>query len=407
MLLRDNLEMIEKMKLKKDTYEDEIELERTKIIEKGDIIRSIQRLHIERLEAEEKEKLVCSQKARDLRNRQIERAYKLAQELARLKSKEARELRDLKCNKKISRSPPACFLVDLQSRLLEEKIRKDAQSFDIAQRCYVDDTLNKMLLEKSEENKRLYLADLQNQIIEKRRILRELDEERQRERKIMEQMLDAIHEEDIRTEKHKQKIQTCLQAEKKATFEARKVWKDIQKATISEENKKIADIMVEKELEYKKQMEKKKDISAMREATTERIARKMLDDEIKLMEKEAICSELYIEKKKIKEIEESLRLALEKRVQAKEIFDEMTQYSIDAAEKRVKEREMEITLARNLYEKQLELEKKDRQKLEEKRQKNKQYGDDLKKIIINNRIEYAMKLLKRQQNIHDECAKKP
>lgn len=61
----------------------------------------------------------------------------------------------------------------------------------------------------------------------------------------------------------------------------------------------------------------------MREATTERIARKMLDDEIKLMEKEAICSELYIEKKKIKEIEESLRLALEKRVQAKEIFDEM------------------------------------------------------------------------------------
>lgn len=87
MLLRDNLEMIEKMKLKKDTYEDEIELERTKIMEKGDIIRSIQRLHIERLEAEEKEKLVCSQKAHDLRNRQIERAYKLAQELARLKSK--------------------------------------------------------------------------------------------------------------------------------------------------------------------------------------------------------------------------------------------------------------------------------------------------------------------------------
>lgn len=88
-----------------------------------------------------------------------------------------------------------------------------------------------------------------------------------------------------------------------------------------------------------------------------------------------------------------------------------------------------------MYEKQVELEKKDRQKLEEKRQKSinefewskifllqlsiiisrklfifisdKQYGDDLKKIIINNRIEYAMKLLKRQQNIHDECAKKP
>ncbi|KAL2726623.1 meiosis-specific nuclear structural protein 1-like [Vespula squamosa] len=421
MQMRENLELLEKMKMMKDAREDEIQLQRAKIMEKGDIVRSVQQLHLKRLEAEEKERLACFEKTRDLRNRRIERAYKLAQELARLKSKEARELRDSKCKKKLSPSPTACFIVDLQSRLLEEKIHKDAQSFEMIQRCYFDETLNKMLLAKLEEDKRLYCADLQNQIIEKRRILRELDEEKQRDRKIMEQTMDAIRAEDIRKEERKKEIQICLQAEKEASLEARKIWRDIKKDTISKENKKMADIMVEKEVEYKRQMEKKvkikkekekkrkenKDISAMREATTEKIARKMLDDEIKMTEKEAICSELYLEKKKIKEIEESLRSALEKRLQAKEILDEMTQHRIAEIERKAKERETEITLARDLYEKQLQLEQKDKQKLEEKRRKNNQYGDDLKKIIMNNRIEYAMELLKKQKEIQDdECVKK-
>ncbi|XP_035722835.1 meiosis-specific nuclear structural protein 1-like [Vespa mandarinia] len=406
MQVRENLEILESKKMMKDAREDEIELERERIMKKGDIVRSIRRLDLNRLEIEEKEKLVSSQKARDLRNRQIERSYKLAQELARLKNEEARELRDLKCKKKLFRSPTACSFVDLQSRLLEEKIKKDSQSIDIIRQWYFDDTLDKMQLAKLEENKLLYRADLQNQIIEKRRILREFDEERQRERKIIEQMIDVIHEEDIRAEERKKEIQTCLQAEKEATFEAKKVWKDIQKATINEENKKIAEIIVEKEIEHKRQMEKKKDISAMREATTEKIARKMLDDEIKMKEKEAICNELYLEKKKTKEAEESLRLALEKRLRAKKILDEMVQYRIAATEKKMKEQYMEINFTHNLYEKQLKLDEEAKQKLEEKRRKNNQYGEDLRKIIINNKVEYAMKLLKKQKDIQDECAEK-
>ncbi|XP_047351413.1 meiosis-specific nuclear structural protein 1-like [Vespa velutina] len=406
MQVRENLEILESKKMMKDAREDQIELERERIMKKGDIVRSIRRLDLNRLEIEEKEKLVSSQKAQDLRNRQIERSFKLAQELARLKNEEARELRDLKCKKKLFRSPTACSFVDIQSRLLEEKIKKDSQSIDIIRQWYSDDTMDKMQLAKLEENKLLYRADLQNQIIEKRRILREFDEERQRERKIIEQMIDVIHEEDIRAEERKKEIQTCLQAEKEAIFEARKVWKDIQKAAINEENKKIAEIIVEKEVEHKRQMEKKKDISAMREAMTEKIARKMLDDEIKMKEKEAICNELYLEKKKTKEAEESLRLALEKRLRAKQTLDEMVEYRIAATEKKMKEQCMEINFTRNLYEKQLKLDEEAKQKLEEKRRKNNQYGEDLRKIIINNKVEYAMKLLKKQKDIQDECAEK-
>ncbi|XP_043501339.1 meiosis-specific nuclear structural protein 1-like [Polistes fuscatus] len=264
-----------------------------------------------------------------------------------------------------------------------------------------------MQLAKLEEKKRLYCADLQNQIIEKRRIMRELDEEKQRERKIIEQTIEVINDEDIRQEERKKEIQRCLQAERKAFFEARQCWKEIQKTTIEEENKKIAEAIVEKELEYKKQMKKKSDISAVKEMTMETIARKMLDEEIKMKEREDICNELYLENKKVEEANESLKLALEKRQQVKELLDDMVRSKIANTEKKMEERATEIAFTRNLYEEQLELDEKDKQKLEQKRRKNKQYGEDLRNIIMNNRIEYAVDLLKKQKDVRrDECVDK-
>ncbi|XP_014600086.1 PREDICTED: meiosis-specific nuclear structural protein 1-like [Polistes canadensis] len=371
MQIRENVEMLEKMKREKDAREDVMQLHRAKMMEKADILRSVRLLHIDRRKAEEKEKLVRFQEASDLRNRQIERAHKLAQELARLKSKEARELRDLKNRKQISRFPTACSLVDLKSRLIEDTIKKDSESFEIVQKWYSYDSFDKMELAKLEEKKRLYCADLQNQIIEKRRIMRELDEEKQRERKIIEQTMEVINDEDIRKEERRKEIQTCLQAERKAFFEARQCWKEIQKITIEEENKKIAKAIVEKELEYKKQMKKKSDIDA-----------------------------------KVEEANESLKLASEKRQQAKELLNDMVRSKIANTEKKMEERATEMAFTRNLYEEQLKLDEIDKQKLEQKRRKNKQYGEDLKNIIMNNKIQYAVDLLKKQKDVRDECVDK-
>ncbi|KAI4483297.1 hypothetical protein M0804_008352 [Polistes exclamans] len=406
MQIRENIEMLEKMKREKDAREDVMQLHRAKMMEKADILRSVRLLHIDRKNAEEKEKLVRFQEASDLRNRQIERAHKLAEELARVKSKEARELRDLNNRKQISRFPTACCLDDLKSRLIEDTIKKDSESFEIVQKWYSDDSFDKMELAKLEEKKRLYCADLQNQIIEKRRIMRELDEEKQRERKIIEQTMEVINDEDIRKEERRKEIQTCLQAERKAFFEARQCWKEIQKITIEEENKKIAKAIVEKELEYKKQMKKKSDIDAVKEMTIETIARKMLDEEIKMKEREDICNELYLENKKVEEANESLRLASEKRQQAKELFDDMVRSKIVNTEKKMEERATEMAFTRYLYEEQLKLDEKDKQKLEQKRRKNKQYGEDLKNIIMNNKIQYAVDLLKKQKDVRDECVDK-
>lgn len=87
MQVRENLEILECTKMEKDAREDEIELQRSRIMEKGDIVRSLRLLHLDRLENEKKEKLVSYERARDLRDRRIERSYKLAKELARLKGK--------------------------------------------------------------------------------------------------------------------------------------------------------------------------------------------------------------------------------------------------------------------------------------------------------------------------------
>lgn len=158
---------------------------------------------------------------------------------------------------KLSPSHTACHNVDLRSRLLEEKVRRDSRSFDVIRGWYSDDTFDKMLSGKSNERNLLHRAGLQNQIIEKRRISRESDESEQRERKINEQTIDLVREEDIRNEERKREIRTRLRAEKEAMFKARDLWRDIRRAAISEENKKIAEIVVEKEVEFKRLTEKK------------------------------------------------------------------------------------------------------------------------------------------------------
>ncbi|KAI4486884.1 hypothetical protein M0802_012254 [Mischocyttarus mexicanus] len=403
MQIRENVEMLDKIKMQKDAREDAMQLYREKMMKKGDSLRSVRHLHIDRREAEEKERLVRFQEARDLRNRQIERANKLAVELARIKSKESRELRDLNDKKKISRFPTACYNVDIKSRLIEDTIKKDSQSFEIVKKWYSDDSLNKIQLAKLEEKKRLYCADLQNQIIEKRRIMRELDEEKQLERKIIEQMIEVINDEDIRKEERRKEIQRCLQAERQAFFDARKCWKEIRKTEIKEENQKIAQVIFKKELEYKKLMEEKSNIDAVKEMTIENIARKMLDQEIKMKEREDICNELYLEKKKIKEANESLRLVSEKQQQAKELLDDVVRSKIANTEKKMEERATEMAFTRDLYEEQLKLDEEDKEKLEQKLLKNKQYAEDLRNIIMNNKIQYAMELLKKQKDIRNEC----
>lgn len=158
---------------------------------------------------------------------------------------------------KLSPSRTACHYVDLRSRLLEEKVLRDSRSFDVIRGWYSDDTFDKILSEKSKERNFLHRGALQNQIIEKRRLSRESDEARQRERKINEQTIDLVREEDIRNEERKRDTRERLRAEKEATFKARNLWRDMRREAIREENKKIAEVVVEKEVEFKRLTEKK------------------------------------------------------------------------------------------------------------------------------------------------------
>lgn len=171
---------------------------------------------------------------------------------------------------KLSPSRTACHYVDLRSRLLEEKVLRDSRSYDVIRGWYSDDTFDKILSEKSKERNFLHRAALQNQIIEKRRVSRESDEARQRERKINEQTIDLVREEDIRNEERKRDIRERLRAEKEATFKARNLWRDMRREAIREENKKIAEIVVEKEVEFKRLTEKKVNFVVRRRRERER-----------------------------------------------------------------------------------------------------------------------------------------
>ncbi|KAK2585251.1 hypothetical protein KPH14_009952 [Odynerus spinipes] len=410
MKLREKASTLAIMELDKAAHEDEMELQRAEMLKKADIVRSVRRKHLERREAEEKGKLVRAEETHDLRNRQIERTYKLADELSRLKNLEAQELLKLRRSKYVSLYPTGCDQANTRARLLEEKVRMEARSIELLEKWKQDKSFNEMQLAIAEEKKRRYCADLQSQIIEKRRILRELDEEKQGERKIAEEMAEAVHEEDLREEERKRETRARLQIEKDSFFEAKRTWKEIRKAAICEENKKIDKAIAEKESEYKKQMEAKSDTRKARETMIENIARKMLDEEIKIKEREDICNELFLETKKNERMKEAIRLILKKQQLTKELQDDMVRYEIAKAEKKMKDHATEEELTRYLYGEWRRLEEQDKQKKEKRRRNTKKYGEELKNIMTTNRIKYATELSEKgrfhEEEVRKECEEK-
>ena len=110
---------------------------------------------------------------------------------------------------------------------------------------------------KQQQKKLSYQRDLQNQLIDNRRRLREKEEEKHRERKIMEEVGETLHEENSEAEKRKTEVATLLQAEKDAFLKARQFWKEKRREVLRQEHDEIARIIAKREALQKREAEGK------------------------------------------------------------------------------------------------------------------------------------------------------
>ncbi|XP_036149685.1 uncharacterized protein LOC105833724 isoform X2 [Monomorium pharaonis] len=135
----------------------------------------------------------------------------------------------------------------------------------------------------------------------------------------------------------------------------------------------------------------------MKKAAIEKAAKKLLANVYKEKKKHEISDELYFGNQGNKWIKESVRPVLKKQC-------DITNMARQKAERKARDEAVDTAFARYLAEERKKELEKQREYNNTRHAKKIQYGQDLKEIITNNRIIYAMNILERQSEIctHDK-----
>ncbi|KAF3421731.1 hypothetical protein E2986_08767 [Frieseomelitta varia] len=367
--------------------------ERRRLMEKSaEKKRQLRQQHIERKETLEAEKLQRAETATDLKIRQLKRRQRLAEELARRKHIELQE--SLK-SRKIKSATPRSMSDEVFEKIQAEVMEKKTQDEQIQTSSPWDVSEDFEL--KQQQKKLSYQRDLQNQMIDNRRRLREKEEEKHRERKIMEEVGVTLHEENSEAEKRKTGIAALLQAERDAFLKARQFWKEKRREILRQEHDETARIIAKREALQKREAEGKIDTQATKDSMLEKMMSKLMEEERKRVEREEICRELYLAEKEHERASEAIKEASRKKHTARELLQEMARTRIAVAERKAKECAIDAAFTKYLADEQKKQEEKERLKERTRREKVAQYGNELREIIEQNKMRRS-----KETNIDDD-----
>lgn len=145
----------------------------------------------------------------------------------------------------------------VQSHLIEEKVRLEANQAELLKHWHEDKIFEKQRAE-DEKKKQSRRKDLQNQLADnQRRVQQRRTEEKEQDRKIIERAIQKTQEEDAKTREKKKNNAIFFRTEMVAAIAAKKVWERKYREALKEEDKRIARIIVEKEARHEKQLDTK------------------------------------------------------------------------------------------------------------------------------------------------------
>lgn len=154
-----------------------------------------------------------------------------------------------------ARSPPSCALSETRSRLIEEKVRLEANQAELLKLWHEDKTVEKLQRAGDEKKKRNSRNDLQNQLADNRRRVRQKKtEEKEQDREIVERAIRRTREEDAKTREKMENDAILLRTEMAASLAAKKTWERRYKEALKDEDERIARIIAEREARQKKQL---------------------------------------------------------------------------------------------------------------------------------------------------------
>ncbi|KAK5650190.1 hypothetical protein RI129_001219 [Pyrocoelia pectoralis] len=259
---------------------------------------------------------------------------------------------------------------------LHEKVR-EKECNTILQSAWIKDDQNRtMMIQEDIRRKAEYRQELQDQMIAQEKNRRFEYEEFLREKKILDDIVQRIHDENERTIEERMCRMRRTQQEIEAFKAAQEIWKKKQKEELVEENRKIQEYLLSKTAASKERKELEEKIAAAKTKICDDIGRQIYDIQRQRQEREDIICQLIEEEKKEElenkhrtEIENEFRRRVNARISLTHQMEEHEEQKRQQAEEEGKYREQLIAeIAKNERLEQLSNEKKRRKMLEVRRE---------------------------------------
>ncbi|CAG9863776.1 unnamed protein product [Phyllotreta striolata] len=361
----------------------------------------------QRRECEVTTKLHKAKEQQAFREQQLQEANDLARELDAIKREEfkeqklrqqlrenAPELRDLERKLKAAyiNKVLAAQIAQKEAVKLNSKIQA-AHSNEVMTKAWITEQEHNHHLKQEEIlRKAQYKKDLQDQLIMKEKSKRYLYEEYLREKKLLDDVIKRIHDEDERARLDKFCNMKRTQREIEAFKEAQDIWKKKRKDEIDEENRKIEEYLLEVSARIdEKAIEDAKKVEA-REKVLDKMALEVAQIAEAKKEREAIVQDLIAEEKRLKE-EDRYKKELEKKFKQK-IETKMTllEQMQEAEAKRRQDQEEDRRFKEEVMARMIEEEKLEQLSAQKKRLKLIQMRKDVEKLLAERRAKHAEEL---------------
>lgn len=161
--------------------------------------------------------------------------------------------------KSFTRSLPDCIIKGTRLRLIEEKVNLEAKQAKLTKLLHQEETQQEKLQQAEQEKKKRNLrADLQRQLMDNhQRIQEKKNEEKERDRKMIEQTMQKIQKEDAKIKRKKDNDMILQREEMIASLTAKDAWEKKYKKALKDEDERISRIIAEKEAQQKKLLDMK------------------------------------------------------------------------------------------------------------------------------------------------------
>lgn len=393
-----------KEEIERSSHNDSLEAYRAHIDEKNRYRNLNRYCDVQRQEYELSKQLQDIDRKSAFNEQRLRREHNLARELDKIRHDEVKELKlrqQLRENcpelRELERKLKAAYVNKELAAQIAEKEQEKMNQMLSTKRTY--EKLHSAIVEEEEFNRKMaqeeiikkaqYKQELQDQMILKEKSKRYLYEEFLREKKMIDDIIQRIYDEDEREIVEKMNRMKRTRQEMMAFKESQEIWKKRKHDEILEENRKIQEYLETKAAHLRIRQEDRQKLQAAKAKLSEQIAKQIHEQQIKQQQREDIIQNLLEEESK-ETIEEKHKQEIEKQIRQRiEIRESLEKQMLEKQQKLEQNAAEEAKLREELLAKLAEDQKIEQMSNQRRRMKMLELKRDVEQMMVERRQKHA------------------